>query len=46
MLSNDIISLDFFYLKALQVIFPLVGLTITMETNTGQLVGFTVWTYR
>lgn len=32
------------YLETVQVVFPLIGLTITMETNTRQLVAFAVWT--
>lgn len=44
--QNVVYLLNYFHLEALQVSFPLVGLPISMKTNTGKLVTFTVWTWR
>lgn len=32
-----------FYLKALQVVLPLIRLSVAMETNAGKLVTFIIW---
>lgn len=44
LISYPFLNSYYFYLKAVQVVFPLVGLTVTMETNTGELVAFTIRT--
>lgn len=38
------IHLVFLYLETLQVVFPFIRFTITMETNAGKLVAFAVRT--
>lgn len=42
--KKGVIHLVLLYLETLQVVFPFIRFTITMETNAGQLVAFAVRT--